>query len=178
MTIKEKLEEIARMTNDMGIINPHDAKLLLSLIADVEKMREEIENTIKGLQSKHDVFLGTKGESHRQSFKHGLSWAIESIRMILDQPDIPPQDKFGDCSKLEEALEQSNKEYANQCPPECKWELYSEEENVYGTSCDNLYQIMNGSPKDNEMEYCSYCGKKIALKPDSPPYNADPHHKR
>lgn len=93
-------------------------------------------------------------------------------------PDSPPQDKFGDCSKLEEALEQSNKEYANQCPPECKWELYSEEENVYGTSCDNLYQIMNGSPKDNEMEYCSYCGKKIALKPDSPPYNADPHHKR
>ena len=42
--LKEKLEGIARMTNDMGIINPHEAKLLLEAIADVEKMRDVLKH--------------------------------------------------------------------------------------------------------------------------------------
>lgn len=51
-----------------------------------DKMKDEIiemfDKTIRNLQSKHDSFLGTKGEESRQSFKTGLCWAIDSIEVL------------------------------------------------------------------------------------------------
>ena len=37
---------------------------------------------IEQLQSKHDTFLGTKGEEQRQAFKDGLSWAIDVVETL------------------------------------------------------------------------------------------------
>mgnify|MGYP003660906847 CR=1 FL=1 len=37
---------------------------------------------IEQLQSKHDAFLGTKGEEQRQAFKDGLSWAIDVVETL------------------------------------------------------------------------------------------------
>jgi hypothetical protein len=42
------------------------------------------EKIIENLQSKHDAFLGTKGEKQRQSFKKGLSWAIDCIESLTE----------------------------------------------------------------------------------------------
>ena len=45
----------------------------------------------------------------------------------------------------------------------CEWRLCDEEENVYDTSCRNPHILIEGTPKENNYEYCPYCGKKIKV---------------
>ena len=45
----------------------------------------------------------------------------------------------------------------------CEWRLCDEEANVYDTSCRNPHILIEGTPKENNYEYCPYCGKKIKL---------------
>ncbi len=42
----------------------------------------------------------------------------------------------------------------------CEWKG-DDEFNTYNTSCENSFQLMEGSPKDNEMEFCCYCGRAL-----------------
>ena len=43
----------------------------------------------------------------------------------------------------------------------CEWRVCDEEANVYDTSCRNPHILIEGTPKENNYEYCPYCGKKI-----------------
>jgi hypothetical protein len=47
-------------------------------------MKTLSEKIIEQLQSKHDSFLGTKGEEHRQAFKNGLAWAIDTVETLTE----------------------------------------------------------------------------------------------
>ena len=40
----------------------------------------------------------------------------------------------------------------------CRW---VEEEECWATQCGNAFVIIDGTPSDNEMVYCPYCGKEI-----------------
>lgn len=52
----------------------------------------------------------------------------------------------------------------------CKWRLIDEEANVYDTTCRNPHILLEGSPADNNYEFCPYCGKeiKVADEPKKP----------
>jgi len=43
----------------------------------------------------------------------------------------------------------------------CDWTLDNPEHDVWATSCDELFIIIDGSPTDNKMKFCPYCGKSI-----------------
>lgn len=45
----------------------------------------------------------------------------------------------------------------------CNWWLDDNESNTYASSCrDNeLFQLSEGTPEENRMRYCMYCGKKL-----------------
>lgn len=45
----------------------------------------------------------------------------------------------------------------------CEWRLCDEESNVYDTSCRNPHILIEGTPKENNYEFCPYCGKKIKI---------------
>ena len=45
----------------------------------------------------------------------------------------------------------------------CEWRLCDEEANIYDTSCRNPHILIEGTPKENNYEYCPYCGKKIKV---------------
>ena len=45
----------------------------------------------------------------------------------------------------------------------CAWH---EENGYWVTSCGHEFVIINGTPAENEMKYCCYCGKEIAQDPD------------
>ena len=51
-----------------------------------KELREEIDNTIKNLQHKHDSFIGSLTDqismAESKGFKQGLSWAIGSFEEI------------------------------------------------------------------------------------------------
>jgi len=44
-------------------------------------------------------------------------------------------------------------------PATCVW---AEDENgIYETECGNAFELNDGTPADNGMTYCCYCGKLI-----------------
>ncbi len=45
----------------------------------------------------------------------------------------------------------------------CEWRLCDEESNVYDTSCRNPHILIEGTPRENNYEFCPYCGKKIKV---------------
>ena len=61
-----------------------------------------------------------------------------------------------------EIVNQLAEEYNNDF---CEWRLCDEEANVYDTTCRNPHILIEGSPTDNNYEYCPYCGKKIKIAP-------------
>jgi hypothetical protein len=45
---------------------------------------------------------------------------------------------------------------------ECAWNQDGDEEgDTYGTGCGNYFVINEGTPADNDMKFCCYCGKPI-----------------
>ena len=49
----------------------------------------------------------------------------------------------------------------------CEWRLCDGEANVYDTSCRNPHILIEGTPNENNYEYCPYCGKKIKAGEDN-----------
>lgn len=41
----------------------------------------------------------------------------------------------------------------------CEWIV--DEDGVWHTDCKNEYVIIEGTPKENKMNYCCFCGRKI-----------------
>ena len=42
----------------------------------------------------------------------------------------------------------------------CEWK-YNYSEYYFESSCDHLHIFMSDGPKENEYDFCPYCGKKI-----------------
>lgn len=42
----------------------------------------------------------------------------------------------------------------------CKW-IYDEKGEYWITGCQEIYTILEGTPKENKMKFCCYCGKPI-----------------
>jgi hypothetical protein len=71
-------------------------------------------------------------------------------------------DKASDAaSALRAALEQPN---------ECHWLQDGDEDSgTYMASCNQRYfSVVDGTPKDNHMEHCCYCGKPLVEVPIEP----------
>jgi len=50
-------------------------------------------------------------------------------------------------------------------PGTCHWK--DDGEGNWSTDCDNCFIIMEGNPEENDMLFCSYCGKTlVATCPD------------
>jgi len=49
---------------------------------------------------------------------------------------------------------------------ECIWKEENgvDSDGTYITSCDNMFTIIEGNPKDNNFKYCPYCGKALKEK--------------
>jgi hypothetical protein len=45
----------------------------------------------------------------------------------------------------------------------CLW-TYDENHDYYETECEHAFCIIEGTPKDNDMKFCPYCGKEIKTK--------------
>ena len=44
----------------------------------------------------------------------------------------------------------------------CEWK-YNDTEYYWESSCDHLHIFMSDGPKENNYEYCPYCGKQIKI---------------
>lgn len=47
-------------------------------------------------------------------------------------------------------------------PDTCTWQQDGDSDSgVYGTSCHHYFNLEDGTPEDNKMRWCCYCGKKL-----------------
>ena len=44
----------------------------------------------------------------------------------------------------------------------CEWK-YNDTEYYWESSCDHLHIFMSDGPKENDYDFCPYCGKKIKI---------------
>ena len=59
---------------------------------------------------------------------------------------------------LAEPVEQEQAE-----PDTCTWQQDGDSDSgFYGTSCRRYFNLEDGTPEDNKMAWCCYCGKKLA----------------
>ena len=42
------------------------------------------------------------------------------------------------------------------------WQDGDDTSGVYGTSCRHYFNLEDGTPEDNKMQWCCYCGKRLA----------------
>ena len=58
-----------------------------------------------------------------------------------------------------------NPYYCTKCmaePETCTWQQDGDSDSgVYGTSCGHYFDITDGTPEDNKMKWCCYCGRKL-----------------
>lgn len=43
----------------------------------------------------------------------------------------------------------------------CTWEYQGDEYNYWETLCGHAFQLVDGSPSDNGMNFCPYCGQQL-----------------
>ncbi len=65
---------------------------------------------------------------------------------------------FGDCPHWESEYNVWSK--MTDTPKFCTWE-YDHFYDYWETSCGDAYQIVDGTPTDNKMKFCPYCGKEL-----------------
>jgi hypothetical protein len=47
-------------------------------------------------------------------------------------------------------------------PDTCTWYQDGDSDSgMYGTSCRRYFDLNDGTPEDNKMKWCCYCGKKL-----------------
>ena len=55
----------------------------------------------------------------------------------------------------------------------CTWTWTGEPECSYETGCGGLFQITSGTPAENEMDYCPFCGGVIKSREEAAEGNSD-----
>lgn len=46
--------------------------------------------------------------------------------------------------------------------PTCQWKMNDPYEgDFYGTSCGEAFTLIDGTPTENKMRFCPYCGRRI-----------------
>ena len=47
-------------------------------------------------------------------------------------------------------------------PETCTWHQDGDSDSgVYATSCRRFFNLTDGTPEDNKMQWCCYCGKRL-----------------
>ena len=56
----------------------------------------------------------------------------------------------------------------------CEWTVTSNYEDAYwDTSCGEAFVFEEGTPEDNSMKYCPFCGRKLTMRAADPPERWD-----
>lgn len=51
--------------------------------------------------------------------------------------------------------------YEEEEPETCQW--LTDADNNYSTSCGEMFILIEGTPSENGMKYCCYCGKRLEV---------------
>ena len=81
--------------------------------------------------------------------------ALEALEYAQQDRECP--------STTRQAIADLRAALAQQVEPEtCTWHQDGDSDSgVYATSCRHYFNLEDGTPEDNKMQRCCYCGKKL-----------------
>jgi len=47
----------------------------------------------------------------------------------------------------------------------CTWVQDDDNSDAWGTQCRRMFLLIDGTPEDNRMKFCCYCGKPLVEQP-------------
>jgi len=50
----------------------------------------------------------------------------------------------------------------------CEWHHEDEDNNSWETECKNIWELNEGNPIENSMNYCPFCGRLLTLRAPDP----------
>jgi len=106
-------------------------------------------------QELHEAYLGN-GNSAPSRIT-----GIENIRNFLIQRALGHREESENISYTGttwDGTKMPNTQPA--APPPCFWEE-ADGGDYWNTTCGNAYTLIAGTPKDNDMKYCTYCGGEL-----------------
>ena len=151
--------------------------LTLVIICCIFDKKRAMKEQIKELRKQFEKESGTFIVQNFMGYSWWLEEKLTTAPSVTDEEIIKhfdPLDKLsGDHSnetivdsvihgQIESKIEGAKWMRDNHLPSkgdECEW--VRDEENCYDTSCGNVFQLMDGTPKENTFKYCLYCGGKI-----------------
>lgn len=105
----------------------------IKLIIKNQQIAYDVDKIIKELENMSNDIPLQYENNYEQGISDGIDEAIEIVKQGVTTDDM------------------------------CEWILCDEEANVYDTNCRNPHILIEGTPKENNYEYCPYCGKKIKV---------------
>ena len=112
--------------------------------SDKDHLAEEIADVIICIEMLKQIYNITEDEIH--------SWVITKQERTIKRIKRDVQSTETNAERIRKMTDDV-----------CEWRLCDEEANVYDTSCRNPHILIEGTPKENNYEYCPYCGKKIKV---------------
>lgn len=88
---------------------------------------------------------------------------LEQIAELLVGHCFMPPDHDLDTGDMElEMARNVAQQILDICQPQCEWKMSNDGfYDVWESTCGNSFVLNDGSPEDNEMNYCSHCGGKL-----------------
>ena len=120
--------------------------------ADIEnwmRLCEEQEDKIKDLKAEN--------EKWRNAYKITAEQLIQQANQFKQAIGDMPIEKVAEMCKAVSLAEQK------MVIMPCKWTLLDDDFNTYSTGCGELFCIENGTPKENKLKFCAYCGRKLEV---------------
>ena len=92
--------------------------------------------------------IGVAGEAYMDSFKYAHPLPVQfRWRELWEVMYAAANKGFPQSQDWEDAF--------------CVWHNDPETDNLWDTDCRQLFEIYDGTPTENGMEFCCYCGKPI-----------------
>lgn len=123
--------------------------------AELRRLHAENEALLEALKLARSI-IGHPDDAHTQM--------IDAAQQALEAMNAPRDAQWQ--SKHTAAIIALRAALAQQAEPvaeSCTWFQDGDSESgVYATSCRRYFDITDGTPEDNKMQWCCYCGKKLA----------------
>ena len=65
------------------------------------------------------------------------------------------------CDKYQTEHAKGSAEFAGCMAKTCEWTLSDTDHGVFETGCCTTFQLSEGTPEENNMMFCCYCGGKL-----------------
>lgn len=108
--------------------------------------------------------LGTENSAGMDALRNAAQRQLDALggyrREIGLARGVPDEQPCDAEVAARAALEQQAEPAQEPEPQTCTWQQDGDS-GVYGTSCRRYFNLEDGTPEDNKMAWCCYCGKKL-----------------